>query len=304
MSTRLTPTDQPRIDEQLTVDPNEYSLEHFTPRIYGAPPHLDGETLSTWLFRTISAKRLTLRMVIPLIGQYLKLASIDFDRRESVIQKIEALLLQRPTVRLAPLASAVASLAPLYRLSLTSHPDGTPLYRYCSQCLADDAIPYIRYHWRLATTVICEKHRLLLSLGCPSCHGRFRLEDYLRSPRHQRWGADSLRYCPKCSSSLYVPTKKFSPTKHLLRFLGFQDYVIDSLPQLHECSRQRSGFTHHHFVQMLLQKPQIAQGSTHFTHSKSLLRVNWGEIFTQDEFASLTYAVHKNGMTMNRFGIE
>nr|WP_246780235.1 TniQ family protein [Rhizobium ruizarguesonis] len=48
------------------------------------------------------------------------------------------------------------------------HSSSTRL-QFCSQCLADDAQPYFRRQWRLATKISCPHHRCGLRDHCPVC---------------------------------------------------------------------------------------------------------------------------------------
>lgn len=41
--------------------------------------------------------------------------------------------------------------------------------QFCPACLAEDAVPYYRLHWRLAWHAVCEEHASVLLDRCPAC---------------------------------------------------------------------------------------------------------------------------------------
>lgn len=41
--------------------------------------------------------------------------------------------------------------------------------QFCSACLAEDAIPYFRKHWRVAYNTVCARHHKMLRDRCPNC---------------------------------------------------------------------------------------------------------------------------------------
>jgi len=52
--------------------------------------------------------------------------------------------------------------------------------QFCPRCLADDAQPYFRRRWRLATRVSCAEHGCRLRDRCPSCGSRVAAFDCAR----------------------------------------------------------------------------------------------------------------------------
>ncbi|WP_428413375.1 TniQ family protein [Pararhizobium sp.] len=72
--------------------------------------------------------------------------------------------------------------------------DGSTWLQFCSRCLADDAQPYLRRRWRLASRVSCTKHGCRLRDRCPSCHGHIAVFDQAELvPQH---------YCVSCGYDL------------------------------------------------------------------------------------------------------
>ena len=66
--------------------------------------------------------------------------------------------------------------------------------QFCPLCLADDQAPYFRKDWRLATTIVCARHRRRLLDRCPICaQGLAPLDQAALSP---------LTICATCSFDL------------------------------------------------------------------------------------------------------
>ncbi|MFW8642801.1 TniQ family protein [Rhizobium beringeri] len=59
--------------------------------------------------------------------------------------------------------------------------DRSTWLQFCSQCLADDAHPYFRRRWRLATRVACDTHGSRLRDRCPSCRSHVAAFDQRRA---------------------------------------------------------------------------------------------------------------------------
>ncbi|WP_392713372.1 TniQ family protein [Rhizobium ruizarguesonis] len=72
--------------------------------------------------------------------------------------------------------------------------DRSTWLQFCSQCLADDAHPYFRRRWRLATRVACDTHGSRLRDRCPSCRSHVAAFDQSELvPQH---------YCALCGYDL------------------------------------------------------------------------------------------------------
>ena len=73
--------------------------------------------------------------------------------------------------------------------------------QFCPRCLANDASPYLRRHWRLATRVSCFDHGCALRDRCPACRsGLAAFDQRTVTAQHfcARCGFD-LRLSPKAS---------------------------------------------------------------------------------------------------------
>ena len=95
--------------------------------------------------------------------------------------------------------------------------------QYCPQCLASDAVPYFRKHWRLGFSVVCDLHGCKLRDQCPHCHSPVmpNLCDV-----GQKWldCAPGITDCYNCEGTLLVPSEVVSKA-----LCEFQDLLLTSL---------------------------------------------------------------------------
>jgi hypothetical protein len=82
----------------------------------------------------------------------------------------------------------------LLPLRNSGHRTDSTWLQFCSRCLAEDAQPYFRRRWRLATQVSCAKHSCRLRDRCPSCHSCIAVFSQAELvPQH---------YCARCGYDL------------------------------------------------------------------------------------------------------
>lgn len=102
------------------------------------------------------------------------------------------------------------------------HADGcrrVPLLglQYCPACLASDATPFFRRHWRLAFSVVCDCHGCALEECCPHCGS---------AVQPPRVGVKALRFdgpmslvlCTNCHGSLLEAPHRARPSDQLIDF--------------------------------------------------------------------------------------
>lgn len=225
--------DEPCSWEVLPPEPPEprYSSR---PRLYRAPAFLDGEAPSSWIHRTGVWHSLCPRSVLRLLNWEDMAFTLDFAdgfggyyvALAAFTTLADATLLHR---RLHAGIWLLGDLRYNYRYPLAEYVDGTPIYRYCARCLAEDTVPHFRLRWRLAPVVLCERHQVVLSERCPICLKRLNLtfvrHHRLRPDLHQ-W---ALRYCPACGAPL-TEDKASSPPEPLgLVLRGFERLFLDAL---------------------------------------------------------------------------
>ncbi|MGV3725079.1 TniQ family protein [Hydrogenophaga sp.] len=76
--------------------------------------------------------------------------------------------------------------------------DKKPASKWCPICLAEDPIPYLRWHWRIAELRTCPFHDIQLSESCTWCGACLNLSLANLVPWGPKWGASSLAECASC----------------------------------------------------------------------------------------------------------
>lgn len=131
---------------------------------------LDGEVISSWVYR-ISVRH---SMATCDVARELKLSgnphTMDFPSlhaqgtRWAYVTAQKAVIATTNSVQDKRLSSN-----PQRLIELTMFHAGAPIYRFCPLCLAEDPIPYIRWQWRLVSTVCCGRHKTILHERCQKC---------------------------------------------------------------------------------------------------------------------------------------
>ena len=167
-------------------------------RLPGAPPLLEGEAFSSWLFRLQTQFRLPKTVLESVLGSGAPPHLVDTGAYSLDIERI-ARAVMRPIASLEGLRWQQGSLLsePRY-LCLTTIPlRKRPIFRYCESCLRDDREPYFRTLWRISCVYLCPTHGTVLREFCPSCQQPVRLGDF-KPGRVSR----SLRHCQSCGADL------------------------------------------------------------------------------------------------------
>lgn len=131
------------------------------------------ELLSSWLHRLAYANGVPPKAFARVLGLSARMWSAALDL--SLPADIADLLFAKTGI--TPDHLAAMSLAQdlpgqlLLPLRHNGHRDGSTWLQFCPRCLTEDAQPYFRRRWRLATRVSCTQHGCRLRDRCPSCHG-------------------------------------------------------------------------------------------------------------------------------------
>ncbi|NTI26761.1 TniQ family protein (plasmid) [Rhizobium rhizogenes] len=133
-----------------------------------------GELLSSWAHRLAFANGIAPRSFGRVLGFSGGMWSPSLDMN---FQSDAVTILSIYTgISLPQLFTMSLKGSPLKRLLLPLRDDGrrrgSAWLQFCPQCLADDAHPYFRRQWRLATRISCPHHRCGLRDRCPSCRSR------------------------------------------------------------------------------------------------------------------------------------
>lgn len=82
------------------------------------------------------------------------------------------------------------------------HDNGKPSYRWCPACIASDAVPYLRWEWRLLAVKHCELHALELRERCGWCQSPLTVQRALLVTAGPTNGVPSLAVCATCGMAL------------------------------------------------------------------------------------------------------
>lgn len=185
-----------------------------------------GEILSSWLHRLAHANGVPPRYFGVVLGASGEAWSSQLDRH--LPEAIRRLLLDRTSLspeELDGLSLDPDPLSPLrlprriLPLNAVASAGQSGWLQFCPACLRDDATPYFRRSWTLATRVSCFRHGCGLRDRCPSCG------QGLAPFRRDRLVPQ--QYCAFCDAPLAQPTGPTSPgTRRLER-------LIDDLLRLH-----------------------------------------------------------------------
>ena len=189
-------------------------------RIFGAPPLLPGEAFSSWVWRIQAQLKVSISFLLESFELRLDTFWLDTGISENKLGQI-ADTLSIPASDLVTLSYPLDSFisepelaclttVPLYRRGL---------YRYCSMCLSQDEIPYIRQLWRLSCTYLCPIHRLPLTDFCFSCREPLSLTTQGRKR--------TIRECSTCGVDLSRVHPKTLPPHLQFLVLGKQVELLN-----------------------------------------------------------------------------
>lgn len=82
------------------------------------------------------------------------------------------------------------------------HAGERPSYRWCSACLSNDCVPYLRWHWRLAAYTHCRVHHRRLEELCPWCKSPLSVHRALLVSGGSAIGVLDLSSCGACGMPL------------------------------------------------------------------------------------------------------
>lgn len=204
------------------------------------------ELLSSWLHRLAYANGLAPRSFARVLGLNPGMWSAALDLR--LPADIGTLLYAKTGVAPDQLAAMTVSqdlpkqlLLPLRN---NGHRDSSSWLQFCCRCLAEDAQPYFRRRWRLATRVSCTEHGCRLRDRCPSCLGRITVFDQGKLvPQH---------YCVACGYDL-----RRAPIPYLSSATRTFDRCINDICSLEAIASSPSGLV---LIRRLLSIPRFAGG--------------------------------------------
>lgn len=213
---------QKAVSQQLA--PIRYSA---IPSLFGSPQILPGEAPSAWIWRLAVRHRRVPNTVLRLWGSHASPDRLDFtDTPPDTWRMAVSTGSPRVTISEALALGKTLLSDPAYACltnDLVEDGQQVPIYRYCPQCLVEDVQPFIRRTWRLAYSVVCRKHHIVLRDCCPHCMARIDLT-HLNSIWREIGMIDRVAaYCPACCGSLTATPGISVPEPCLSVVLNFQE---------------------------------------------------------------------------------
>ncbi|NNG71919.1 hypothetical protein HLI18_18680 [Rhizobium laguerreae] len=160
-----------------------------------------GELLSSWTHRLAFANGIAPRPFGRVLGfgPGMWSSSLDMNFQSDAVN----ILSTHTGISLPELFTMSLKGSPLKRLLLPLRDDGrrrgSAWLQFCPQCLADDAHPYFRRQWRLATRISCSHHQCGLRDRCPACRSRIAVFNQVELvPQH---------FCVTCGFDLRQASK-------------------------------------------------------------------------------------------------
>lgn len=203
------------------------------PSLFGSPQILPGEAVSAWIWRLAVRHRRTPKTVLRLWDCFARPDRLDFtDTPPDTWRMAVSTGSPRTTIDDALALGKTLLSDPAYAC-LTADVDHNgqqmPIYRYCPQCLAGDAQPFIRRSWRLAYSVVCRKHHIVLHDRCPHCMARINLT-YLNPIWREIGMIDrTAANCPSCCGPLTASPGTCVPEPCLSVVLNFQERLRQAI---------------------------------------------------------------------------
>lgn len=196
------------------------------PRLYGTPRILAGEALSGWLWRVSFHHRVNLHSLLRLMKIQWSADRLDFGDRlnQRTALDIASLTLNSPAAIMAAVSPPMHLLAnETFRCLTYDLLASTPIYRVCVECLVEDDVPYIRRLWRLAYSLVCDRHPRPLIDCCPRCKNKidFSRDRFLKRSTAERTMA--IRHCLNCGLDLTQTSKSQMGADLWLRLIRFQE---------------------------------------------------------------------------------
>lgn len=188
------------------------------------------ELLSSWLHRLAYANGVAPKAFARVLGLNPGMWSAALDLR--LPADIANLLYAKTGV--APDQLAAMTLSQdlpkqlLLPLRYNGQRDSSTWLQFCCRCLSEDAQPYFRRRWRLATRVSCTEHGCRLRDRCPSCNSSIAVFDQSELvPQHS---------CAACGYDL-----RRAPIPYLSPMTRTFDRCIDNVCSLEAIAHSPSG---------------------------------------------------------------
>lgn len=232
-------------------------------RLFGAVDPLPGEAPWSWIFRMAFRYTWSPSTMAKFLGWTGSFAELDFSLSPPDPVRLEWTTshdMQEMAIAFR-MGKGLLGLSTYQCLTLSA---GTPILRYCPHCLSEDAIPYWRLEWRLASSILCRRHGVLLRETCPHCGSRIVTNVRQRLVLHEAERNRFMNTCRACEKSLSDVDGDQVSHAMKVRLLSFQSLLWNVM--------QRGVYIHptygiisaEKFLEMFLVKVAVC-GNAHYT---------------------------------------
>lgn len=207
-----------------TVGANLANLE----RLFGALAPLPGEAPWSWVFRMAFRHTWPPSAMAKFLGWTGAFAELDFSLSPHDAARLEWIT-SRDMREMALAFQIGKGLLGLSAYRCLTVSEGVPILRYCPHCLREDEVPYYRLEWRLASSILCRSHGILLRENCPHCGSRIvtNVRQRLVLPETERYRIMST--CRACGESLSDVDGNEVTHSMKVRLLSFQRLLWGAL---------------------------------------------------------------------------
>lgn len=178
------------------------------PRLYRTPWPEIGESAVSWLCRCATVHSVSLAQVMKVIFRTPKtIRDPDIYYELHNLGEVAAVCLVPPDI-LAPVSALARTILRLeeYRWMTWNLAIEKPIFRYCPVCLGESHPAFLRMEWRLASSVVCLQHQIMLHDHCWNCRSTI---NWLKRPGHKMRAHHQvvMRLCPRCGKNLALAPK-------------------------------------------------------------------------------------------------
>lgn len=246
-------------------------------RLYGAVQPLPGEAPSSWVIRLCAQYEWTPLSMAKFLGWMDGFSELDFTRYHPRQDKLELLTSRNVSELMVAFRMGRSVLASPSFACLTMK-DGKPFRQYCPICVGHDEVPYYRISWRLASTVLCERHGIFLRSSCPRCGNSLSLNCTTKVMPRPAIKKRFLTFCSVCSRPLGLEGAAPVDERIRARLLGFQSTVNMVISSGFYRHPRYGAISAKKFLDIYLSKPRADQFPTNGPGSTG--RLTDGYVYT------------------------
>lgn len=170
-----------------------------------APEPFEDESPISWVQRLCGAHHCTYPKLRSLIGEIPPKNDWDSPNAVAALDEICKLTDQKsiPCSLAIRGYQALAKAAAHDEWQLLIHK--SPTYKWCPECWRNDAVPYLRWGWRVSRLGLCNIHQTELVKSCPWCDSPMMIKRSLLTTSGAFAGVPNLSYCCKCGLPMADP---------------------------------------------------------------------------------------------------